>query len=178
MKRYGEFPIRRNKQGQMLCKWCGGVVPKGRVYFCKKQCAFEVQIRRDSAFLRARTKERDHGVCAGCGIDTEQLKRVLRFTHESLADLVLGPHKWRGNLYWFRRLMLEWWGAYLWDNVEAMCSWQADHVVEVIDGGEPYLSNIQTLCTPCHKAKTARQAGERAKARRQQKQPLLAEVAA
>lgn len=175
-KRFGDFPA-RYREGKALCKWCGEVVPKGRIYFCNDKCAFEVQIRRDSAFLRARTKERDHGVCAGCGIDTEQLKRFVRFTRESLADLVLRKDKSWGNQFWFHKIMVEWWGS-LWLDVEAMCSWQADHVIEVVDGGSPYLDNIQTLCTLCHKAKTKAAHGKRARARREQKQPTLAEVAA
>lgn len=163
--RFGVFPERR-KDGKNLCKWCGEPVPKGRIYFCSSEHAYEVQIRRDSAFLRARTKERDHGVCAGCGIDTEQLKRVVRFTHESLADLLLRENaRWHGNLFWFHKIMVEWWGS-LWTDVEAMCHWQADHIIEVVDGGSPYMDNIQTLCTPCHKAKTKAQHAERAKRRR------------
>lgn len=177
-RRFGDFPERRNAEGKSLCKWDGRIVPKGRVYFCTKQCAFEVQIRRDSAFLRARTKERDHGVCAGCGIDTEQLKRILRAAHRSLVELLLGKDEWGGNLYWFKQIMLKDLGAHRWNHVESMCHWQADHIVEVVDGGSPYMDNIQTLCTPCHKAKTKAKHGERARQRREQKQPTLAEVAA
>lgn len=55
----------------------------------------------------------------------------------------------------------------------AMCDWQADHIVEVTDGGTPYLENIQTLCLPCHKAKTKASHGQRAAMRRAQKQPPL-----
>lgn len=160
----------------MLCKWppCPNLVPKGRVYFCSQACAFEVQIRRDASFLRARTKERDRGVCAKCGIDTEQLKRILRFAHASLADLLLSDKPWQGNLYWFKQIMQrDLMGADLWNHVESMCQWQADHIVEVTDGGAPYLKNIQTLCVPCHKAKTKAQHGERAAKRRAQKQPPL-----
>ena len=36
--------------------------------------------------------------------------------------------------------------------------WQADHVVAVhVGGGEAELDNYQTLCTPCHAKKTARE---------------------
>lgn len=42
-----------------------------------------------------------------------------------------------------------------------------DHRVPLADGGEHALSNLQLLCNdPCHKAKTAREAGERAARRR------------
>ena len=44
--------------------------------------------------------------------------------------------------------------------------WELDHVVPLIDGGSHELSNLQTLCTPCHKKKTAEEA--RCRARRRQ----------
>lgn len=153
----------------MLCKWCANLVPKGRLYFCSPGCAFEVQIRRDAPFLRARTKERDRGVCAHCGIDTEQLKRILRHALRSLSDLL--NDKWL-NLYYFSRLMQSTFGYEVWSHVEAMCNWQADHVVEVVDGGTPYLENIQTLCLPCHKRKTKASHKERVVKRRAQNPPL------
>lgn len=45
--------------------------------------------------------------------------------------------------------------------------WQADHIKPVAEGGGACdLDNIQTLCTPCHKRKTAEQARRAALARR------------
>jgi len=41
-----------------------------------------------------------------------------------------------------------------------------DHITEVIRGGSNQLENLQTLCQPCHKAKTRRLAHERALERR------------
>lgn len=38
---------------------------------------------------------------------------------------------------------------------------QLDHVVPLIDGGADDDSNYQSLCVPCHKEKTAREAKER-----------------
>ena len=50
--------------------------------------------------------------------------------------------------------------------------WDADHIVEVIEGGgECGLDNYQTLCCPCHKRKTADLAKRRAKARRAKSNP-------
>lgn len=45
--------------------------------------------------------------------------------------------------------------------------WQADHIQPVAEGGGACgLENIQTLCTPCHKRKTAEQARRKALIRR------------
>lgn len=45
--------------------------------------------------------------------------------------------------------------------------WEMDHIVEVVNGGGMCgLENLQTLCGPCHAAKTARLARDRAAARK------------
>lgn len=47
-----------------------------------------------------------------------------------------------------------------------------DHVLPVVDGGTNLLENLQAICNdPCHKEKTAREARERAKARRAEGPP-------
>ncbi len=40
--------------------------------------------------------------------------------------------------------------------------WELDHIVPLIDGGSHDDENLQTLCTPCHAAKTAGEARVRA----------------
>ena len=40
--------------------------------------------------------------------------------------------------------------------------WELDHIVPLVDGGTHDPSNLQTLCTPCHKKKTAQEARQRA----------------
>lgn len=47
--------------------------------------------------------------------------------------------------------------------------WQNDHIVELVDGGTHTLDNMQTLCIPCHNKKSAKNAGERARVRRHEK---------
>jgi 5-methylcytosine-specific restriction endonuclease McrA len=52
--------------------------------------------------------------------------------------------------------------------------WQADHIESVVEGGGTCgLDNYQTLCTACHKAKTAELAAKRAWDRKQKVQQLL-----
>lgn len=42
-------------------------------------------------------------------------------------------------------------------------AWEADHIKPCVDGGDPLdPANIQTLCLPCHHAKTAGENQDRA----------------
>ncbi len=60
-------------------------------------------------------------------------------------------------------------------------SWEADHIVPVVEGGgyrhgmtqEDVLANLRTLCIPCHGAETRALASRRAAARREAVQPSL-----
>lgn len=50
--------------------------------------------------------------------------------------------------------------------------WAMDHVIAVEEGGgECGLENLQTLCLPCHRAKTTQHARRRAEAKRAAKLP-------
>jgi 5-methylcytosine-specific restriction endonuclease McrA len=40
--------------------------------------------------------------------------------------------------------------------------WELDHKLPLIDGGTHDLSNLQTLCVPCHRKKSAYEHSERA----------------
>lgn len=74
--------------------------------------------------LRNRVRERDQGLCAGCGTQCSR----------------------DGG---------EWTEA----------PWHMDHITALADGGSNEMENLQTLCVPCHKAKTRREAAARAAAR-------------
>jgi len=114
------------------CRRCGGQVPRGRFTFCSAACVHQWKLRTDPGYLREQVFARDHGVCAGCGLDTESLrkdKRKLDFTARRQFEKE-----------WGRRRHL----------------WDADHIVPVIEGGgECDLSNMRTLCLRCHRAATA-----------------------
>ncbi|MHB1524907.1 MAG: HNH endonuclease [Candidatus Dormibacteria bacterium] len=56
-------------------------------------------------------------------------------------------------------------------------TWHADHIVPLIDGGARTLDNLQTLCKPCHTAKTKREAKERALRRRVLKEASSGQLA-
>lgn len=50
--------------------------------------------------------------------------------------------------------------------------WEVDHVVPLWAGGSHGFANLQTLCSPCHRDKTVREAALRAARRRAQPMPL------
>ncbi len=58
--------------------------------------------------------------------------------------------------------------------------WELDHIIPLIDEGGHDLSNLQSLCVPCHREKTARESGQRAarRARCQAGQPEIGEAEA
>ena len=90
------------------------------------------KLRTDAGYLREQVFDRDRGVCAECGVDTEALRKSKRKLD-----------------YAARRVFEKEWGLrrHLWD---------ADHIVPVIEGGgECDLSNMRTLCLKCHRATTA-----------------------
>ena len=107
-------------------------MPKGRVTFCSDACVHEWKLRTDPGYLRAQVFERDCGVCAVCGLDTEAMRKEKRKLD-----------------YRARRKFEKEWGRrrHLWD---------ADHIVPVADGGgECDLANMRTLCLKCHRQATA-----------------------
>lgn len=125
------------------CRWCGSAVPPGRRTFCGEGCVHEWRLRTDAGYLREQVFERDRGVCALCGLDTEALRKDKR------------------KLDWAARRQYEkeWGGRrHLWD---------ADHIVPVVEGGgECDLSNMRTLCLKCHQAATAELRARRKAAQR------------
>ena len=120
------------KSHPRLCRWCGAAVPARRYTFCGPACVHEWKLRTDPGYLREQVFARDNGVCALCGLDTEQLRKDKRKLD-----------------YRARRAFEKDWGSrrHLWD---------ADHAVPVAEGGgECDLANMRTLCLPCHRKVTS-----------------------
>lgn len=97
--------------------------------------------------MRRKVFERDRGVCAQCGIDTEYFRRQLpNGDYKAAAEFAKQYGVPAG------RVRTDW--------------WDADHRVPVIEGGgECTLDNMRTLCIPCHKKETAALARRRARDR-------------
>jgi len=155
------YPVRKDADGNRLCRWCQKPVPRKRMSYCSEQCFIEVDCRASSGALRQHVENRDKGICAGCGCDTEKLRRVVDYAGVSLSNCESYGKPSRGRLGW--------WTSDIWPIFTAMGFnysahsplWEADHIVEFSAGGESSLANTQTLCVPCHKAKTKQMHAER-----------------
>jgi 5-methylcytosine-specific restriction endonuclease McrA len=130
------------------CRWCGEAIlhgpgPKqGKVDARRRwhpACVDEYNAS-DPRELRRRVRKRDRGVCRICSIDTDRLRRELKGRGRAARLRELGFHP--------RRSL-----------------WELDHVVPLIEGGSHESSNLQTLCVPCHRKKSAEESRERARVR-------------
>lgn len=153
------------------CNWCGGAIlrPDGTPNLRRtwhRDCVGAYKIATSSEFQRRACFDRDRGICAECRIDATTLwcgwRRAGSCYFVGDDDCPGGP-----------AIM-----------IEPARTWEADHVVPLwsIDRSAPDIvrfwtvDNLQTLCVPCHAAKTAREARERSHRRRPL--PLLEAVSA
>lgn len=145
------------------CRFCAKAVPAGRRNWCGQECIDAYLLRNDPKVARARTFERDRGVCFDCGHDTERLRqKLLRWLNpeEGFTQRVMGRRRFavRAGLL----------GA-LYDYSPAHL-WEMDHIRPVVEGGGGCgLDNLRTLCRPCHKRASRELAARRAAARREAK---------
>ncbi len=130
------------------CRWCGQAIlhgpgPKeGRVDRRRRwhpACVDDYN-RSDPREQRRIARKRDRGVCRACGLDTNALRRKIRGRGRAARLRELGFHP--------RRSL-----------------WELDHIVPLIDGGGHEPANLQTLCVPCHRRKSAEETRDRARAR-------------
>jgi len=136
------IPFSDAKRG--TCRWCGEATlhekgpKKGEVNRRRRwhDACVDSYNESDPREARRRVRRRDRGRCAACNLDTYALRRQQkgRGSHRRLRDLGFVPQR---------------------------SLWELDHIVPLVDGGSHDLDNLQTLCTPCHKAKTVSEASER-----------------
>jgi 5-methylcytosine-specific restriction protein A len=151
-----ELRNQRGPSGRRLCRFCRKEVPKGKRTFCSDACVHEWKLRSDPGYLREQVFLRDLGICAKCKTDTRRTKILVQdVLHAARYDRK--DEAYRALLADFRLTAHE----------AEKSLWQADHIRPVAEGGgECGLENIQTICTKCHKLKTAIQAGKNAKPRK------------
>lgn len=138
------------------CRLCDEPCSGRRSSWCSDKCLVAYSLATSSSFLRQATYERDKGICNSCGIDAEALQTRLNLMH----------YEQRGEA--FSVLRENGFNAPMFSRRTSSCGslWDADHVEPMDEGGSWELSNVQTLCHPCHKEKTAEQAARRGKQQR------------
>lgn len=140
----------RREKGQ--CTFCGESVGKGRRKWCGDECVRAWKMLFDWAYCKQQAIARADGVCAACGFDSELMRRTIC------------------HLGWeARRRFWDYWDAGFKRDQSLV---EVDHIVpRFFDGGnEP--DNLQVLCVPCHKVKTARDAALIAKTKRVKKKRI------
>ncbi|XP_028600619.2 DNA annealing helicase and endonuclease ZRANB3 isoform X3 [Podarcis muralis] len=127
--------------------------------FCSHKCHDNFLFRTSQSYLRTKVFEIEHGVCQKCCLNAQELYLCVRDA----------PKNHRKNLLessWMSKLPLAQLNEIIQNPTEGQF-WQVDHIKPVYGGGgQCSLENLQTLCTVCHKERTAKQAKERSQMKR------------
>ncbi|KAM4602169.1 DNA annealing helicase and endonuclease ZRANB3 [Polymixia lowei] len=152
-----------DSQGVPLClscqKACSTTGGPWDTRFCCHRCQEEFQLRSSQSYMRARVLEAEQGVCQECGLHAHQL-------YLKVHDAPPSQRKEMLENTWLAQLSLKQLNEMIRAPVEGDF-WQVDHIRPVYSGGgQCSLDNLQTLCTVCHKARTAQQAKQRSQAKK------------
>lgn len=145
----------------------------------------------------------EKGTCRWCGdpiklVDPTDYRRARRRYHygdEHEVGDVDCLSRWKGSVCWDARSAvrlreMEEHGRLFCAECGVVCGpekvngrwheveWEADHREPLEDGGPHHIDNLQVLCVPCHRRKTAAEATQRAARRRQSRAPELEPIAA
>lgn len=145
--------IRKNADGTIVCRGCGGDIPKGRQTWCSNPC-YDTYCPERVIFA---VKQRDKGICQIClGSIAQMLKEwkesaPLDFfekysTHP--RPVGLDGHHWTSQEWKF---VAAEWKAYKQNKPSA----EYDHIVPFSEGGDTVLENMRLVCANCHKKRTA-----------------------
>lgn len=164
------FPAMWPKRQDGLCRCgCGQKLSGRRTSWATKECerkavqAFSIA-KGDIGAIRSALLKRDHGVCALCGMDTEEARAECRQwifreefpSDETYAAAIAASNAMRAKFMLLRFPMPEGGGSW----------WNADHILPLEEGGQNNLENLRTLCLRCHSRVTAEHAARRAHRRR------------
>lgn len=134
----------RGPHDRLLCRFCQKEVPVGRITFCSNKCVHEWKLQTNPTYAARELFKRDEGICNICGANTQLIR--AKATVEYLSE----PNRYTKRDWW--------WVAAKWPRDVYRRWWEMDHTIPVEDGGGCCgLDNLQTLCVPCHKKKTAEQ---------------------
>eukprot|EP00066_Takifugu_rubripes_P015204 XP_011604470.1 PREDICTED: DNA annealing helicase and endonuclease ZRANB3 isoform X2 [Takifugu rubripes] len=141
---------------QQACSASGG---PWDTRFCSHKCQDDFQMRTSQTYMRSRVLEVEHGTCQHCGLHAHDLFLKVRDAPPSKRKEML-------ENTWLAQLSVKELNEMIRAPVEGDF-WQVDHIQPVYrGGGQCSLDNLQTLCTVCHKARTATQAKERSQMRK------------
>ncbi|XP_041822212.1 DNA annealing helicase and endonuclease ZRANB3 [Chelmon rostratus] len=152
-----------DSDGVPLCLSCQQACPTtGGAWdtrFCSHKCQEEFQLRTSQTYMRSRVLEAEQGICQHCGLHAHDLFLKVRAAPPSQRKEML-------ENTWLAQLSLKQLNEMIRAPVEGDF-WQVDHIRPVYSGGgQCTLDNLQTLCTVCHRARTAQQAKERSQMRK------------
>ncbi|XP_061653138.1 DNA annealing helicase and endonuclease ZRANB3 isoform X8 [Phyllopteryx taeniolatus] len=150
-------------QGVPLCLSCQkACLTTGGAWdtrFCSYKCQEEFQLRSSQTYMRSRVLEAERGICQHCGLHAHDIFVKVRDAPPSQRKEML-------ENTWLAQLSLKQLNEMIRAPVEGDF-WQVDHIRPVYSGGgQCSLDNLQTLCTVCHRARTAQQAKERSQMRK------------
>ena len=129
--------------GRPLCRQCGQETAPPRKTFCSDACVENWKVRTNGGFARQKVFERDRGVCASCGLDTEELRALLYRVRTEKGGAV------------YQKLLMHYENTTGYSFDLDKHAFEVDHVLSVADGGGSCSEdNLQTLCVPCHRRKT------------------------
>lgn len=139
------------------CRFCDKELPWGRSKWCSNECgdlAFLKRYpRRSGSVLRMILRQKDRGVCNSCGLDCGALEKRLE-------GLKRYTEAWKAAVSYVNSQGFDYGPG------RRATLWDADHVVALDEGGSWHPDNAQTLCQPCHKAKTKTHAARKATRKR------------
>uniref|UniRef100_A0A8B9QIN4 Zinc finger RANBP2-type containing 3 n=1 Tax=Apteryx owenii TaxID=8824 RepID=A0A8B9QIN4_APTOW len=179
-----------DSKGNPLCLSCqqptvqlghGCQAPAWDTRFCSHTCQEDFSIRSSQSYLRTKVFEIERGVCQFCSQNAQELylsirdapkiqrKKLLESSWMSrlpLGQVVIAAaltwRQWSRKAEHFYVVLNE-----IITNPTEGQFWQVDHIKPVYSGGgQCSLENLQTLCTVCHKERTAKQAKERSQMKR------------
>ncbi|XP_063789840.1 DNA annealing helicase and endonuclease ZRANB3 isoform X2 [Pseudophryne corroboree] len=127
--------------------------------FCSRKCQDDFLIRSNQSYMRAKVFEAELGVCQQCCLNAHEL-------YLSVRDAPKGQRKTLLESTWMAQLPLDQLNELIRNPTEGLF-WQVDHIRPVYGGGgQCLLDNLQTLCTVCHRERTAQQAKERSRTKK------------